>query len=251
VADNPGWTILGDNPAAAALRTAAAFVDPPEPITLATEPGPVPDDAFAIGPAILSSSVERVAPYYSAFESVDEVKRALDSGEAGRVYGCFASFRVSRGVSGDDLSYSALLPVTAVVLDLLPQPVSRVHARRASLLSADDAWFVTLRFGDDTIATIEALAVLEPAAGLSRDLLLEITASDRVLRAEPMRQSVVVSPIGGPSVAHPWWEDLNERFLALVAKRSTDPHNNAGSRLRAVWAALQQSAQTGEPIPTH
>jgi hypothetical protein len=248
VTDIGNWTILGANPVADALRDTARFVDAPTPITLATQTGDIPDDAFAIGPAILTSSVERVVPFYSAFEAIEEIQRALDAGEAGRVYGCFTSFRVARGMPANDVALGALLPAVAVTLDLLPNPIVRVHARRASLLAASDAWFVSLRCADDTIATIEALAVLDPAAGLTRDLLVEVTASDRVLRAEPMRQSVVVESLGAAGVSHPWWEDLNERFLKLVASRASTPHNQAGSRLRDVWAAVQASAESGEPI---
>lgn len=248
MADIGNWAILGANPVADALRDTARFVDAPIPITLATQPGDVPADAFAIGPATLSSSVERVAPYFSAFEAIEEIKRALDVGEAGRLYGCFTSFRVARGVAGDHVTMRALLPAIAVTLDLLPSPIVRAHARRASLFAANDAWFVTLRCADETIATIEALAVLDPADGLSRDLLVEVTASERVLRAEPMRQSVVVEPLGAAATTYPWWEDLNERFLKLVASRASQPHNHAGTRLRAVWAAVQASAESGRSI---
>lgn len=242
------WTIIGDNPIAESLRDAAHFVDTSTLITVATQPGDIPDDAFAIGPVVLSSSVERVVPYFCAFEAVEEVKRVLDGGEAGTVYGCFTSFRVARGASSDDVALGGVLPALAVTLDLLSGQVARVHARRASLLTNDDAWFVTLRYADETIATIEALAVLDPAAGLARDLLVEVSASERVLRAEPMRQAVVVEPLGAAGTSHPWWEDLNERFLKLVARRVSMPNDNAGSRLRTVWAAIQTSVDSGQPV---
>lgn len=243
------WTILGDNPIATALAGAARFVDVATPLTLATQPGEIPVDAVAIGPAILSSSVERVVPYFSAFEAIETLMHTLAEGEAGSVYGCFTSFRIPRGSSSDDAALRCLLPALAVTLDLLPSPVTRVHARRASLLTDADAWFVTLRHADDTIATIEALAVLDPAAGLTRDMLVEVTASDRVLRAEPMRQAVVVEAIGAAGTSHPWWEDLNERFLKLVVQRAALPNDHAGSRLRAIWAAIQSSAESGQPVP--
>lgn len=242
------WTITGDDPLAVALRDAARFVDSSTPITLATQPGDIPVDAYGIGPAITSSTVERVVPYYSAFEAIEEVKRVLDAGEAGSVYGCFTSFRIARGCASEDVTMEALLPAISLTLDLLHSPVTRVHARCDSLLASDDAWFVTLRLADETIVTIEALAVLDPAAGLTRDLLVEVTASDQVLRAEPMRQAVVVEPLGAAGASHPWWEDLNERFLKLLVIRSSMPDDNAGSRLRAVWAAVLQSVSDRQPV---
>ncbi len=248
MASDGNWTIIGDNPVADSLRDAAQFVDTATPITLATEPNDVPSDAFAIGPTILVTSVERVVPYYLAYEAIEEIKRALDAGEAGTVYGCFTSFRIARGSDSESVAHNALLPALAVTLALLPSPVTRVHCTRASLLTDNDAWFVTLRLADDTIVTIEALAVLDPAEGLGRDVLIEVTGSERVLRAEPKRQSVVVESLGSAARLHPWWEDLNERFLKLLADHASLPHDHAGSRLRTVWTAIQQSAETGQPV---
>jgi predicted dehydrogenase len=248
VANTGNWTIIGDNPVAEALREASRFVETTTPITLATEPGDIPKDAFAIGPTILATQVERIVPYYLAYEAIGEVKRALDAGEVGRVYGCFTSFRIARGHDGESVAHNALLPALGVTLHMLPAPITRVHATRASLLAGDDAWFVTLRLADETIVTIEALAVLDPAEGLGRDILIEVTGSERVLRAEPNRQSVVVESLGAATRHHPWWEDLNERFLKLLAEQATTPPTDAGTRLRAAWSAIQQSADSGKPV---
>jgi predicted dehydrogenase len=248
VASTGNWTIIGNNAVAEALRESSRFVETETPITLATEPKNVPTDAFAIGPTILLTSVERVVPYYLAYEAIGEVKRALDAGEMGSVYGCFTSFRITRGHDSEFVAHNALLPALAVTLHLLPAPVTRVHATRASLLAGDDAWFVTLRLADETIVTVEALAVLDPAGGIGRDVLIEVTGSERVLRAEPKHQSVVVESLGTAARLHPWWEDLNERFLKLLAEQATTPPTQAGSRLRAAWSALQQSADSGQPV---
>jgi len=243
-----GWSILGNHRLADSLRDAARFVAAPFPITIATDPVDVPDDAFPIGPAVLFSNVERGVPYYCAFEAIEEITRTLAAGEAGQTYGCYTSFRISRGSTTDEVAYNCLLPALAVTLDLFASPAQRIHARRSSLLSTDDSWFVTIRLEDETILTIEALAVLDPAATLDRDLLVEVTASDRVLRAEPMRQAVVVEPVGGVSIAFPWWENLSERFLKLVAERAALQHPTAGSRLRNIWEAVQESAESGMPV---
>lgn len=248
MAESNNWTIVGNNPVADALRVASRYVDAPVPIRLATEPDDLTPETFAIGPTILRSSVERVVPYYMAYEALGEVKRALDAGEAGKVYGCFTSFRINRGADATSVAYNALLPALAVAFDLLPGPITRVHATRASLLAENDAQFVTLRLADDTILTVEAMAVLDPADGINRDILVEVTASDRVLRAEPKRQSVVVESLGRAARVHPWWEDLNERFLRLLVERSSDPPTDAGSRLRSAWAAIETSVETGEAV---
>jgi hypothetical protein len=132
-----------------------------------------------------------------------------------------------------------------VVLDLLPGTVTRARAKRASLVAENDAWFITLRCDDEVIATIEAMAVIDGSP--ARDMLIEVTASDQVLRAEPTHQAVIVEPVGGAASTHPWWEDMPERYLQQVVRRANDAPDNAGSRLRAVWTAIQRSAQSGEP----
>jgi predicted dehydrogenase len=142
--------------------------------------------------------------------------------------------------------YNALLPAVATTLDLLAGDITRVWGRHASLFATQDAWFVTLRFADETIASIEALSATEPAQG--RELLVEVTGSERVLRAEPLRQAVVVERLGSAPAHQPWWEDVAERYLQLVQRRAEEPHGNAGSRLRAVWSAIQRSAEAGEPV---
>jgi hypothetical protein len=176
------------------------------------------------------------------------VKRSIDAGEAGRIYGCFTSFRVNRGQDSQSVDFNALLPALAVTFDLLPGDISRVHATRASLMAENDAWFVTIKLADETILTIEAMAVLDPAEGINRDVLVEVTASERVLRAEPKRQSVVVESLGSASKVHPWWEDLHERFLHLLVERAANPPTDAGTRLRTVWSAIQKSAETGQAV---
>ena len=238
------WRIPGDNPLASRLREAARYVPTASAITIATEASDVTPEAFVLGPVVLEAG-ERIVPFYAAFEAIEEIARAIAANEIGRVYGCFASFRVARGAAGDDLVSNALLPIVALALDLLPSSPTRVWARRASLFAADDAWFVTLRLADETIVTLEALASNAPGSG--QELLVEVTGSEQVLRAEPTRQAVIVEPLDGAATAHPWWEDLAERYLRLVIRRAAQPADGSGARLCAVWGALMQSAERGQP----
>ncbi len=242
---NAGWTILGDTGLARLLRQAARYIDTDHSLTIATEAGDAPTDAIGVGPGVYASSIRHVVPYFTAFEAIEEIQRAIDSGEVGRVYGCYASMRIPRGSSPDALVAGAVGPILAVCRDLLPAPVTRVWASRASLFAEHDAWFITLKLADEVIVTIEALA----AAGASaRELLVEVTGSDRVLRAEPTTQGIRVEPLGGEAMVWPWWEDLAERFLALVDRRAAAGRWIDGDDLRAVWDAAQRSAESGQAI---
>jgi len=240
------WNIPGDNSLAVGLRGVSRYVDIDSPVTILTESGQSGANAFALGAAVLDSDATRLVPFYAGFDALETVKRALDAGDVGSVYGGFGSFRVARGTSGEELKLSALLPILALALDLLPEPVISVFANRASLFAADDAWFVTLRLANETIITLEAMASCDPAAG--RELLIEITGSDRVLRAEPFRQSVVVESLGAAPVAQTWWEDPYERYLQLLATRASQPATNDIDRIRNVWQAMLESADSGQRI---
>ncbi len=240
-----GWTILGDTGIARLLREAARYVDTDKPLTIATESGDIPPEAIGVGPAVYASTVRHVVPYFTAFEAIEEVQRAIESGEVGRVYGCYASMRIPRGSSADALIAGAVGPILAVCRDLLPDPVTRVWATRSSLFGEGDSWFITMRLSTDVIVTIEALA---SAGASARELLVEVTGSDRVLRAEPTTQGIRVEPLGGEVMVWPWWEDLAERFLALVDRRAAAGRWLDGDDLRAVWQAIQQSAGTSQSV---
>jgi hypothetical protein len=241
-----GWEIHGTDQIADLLRQAAGFISTDVPITICTDQDHDSPDAFALGPAVLHSSTERVVPFFSAFEAVEATRTAVDSGTAGKLYGCFTSVRIPRGSSADQVKLNGLLPALAMTLDTIPGAVQRVWARRASLYAQDDAWFATIRLEDETLLTVEAIAMLQPPT--EREILLEVTASDQVLRAEPTRQAIVIESLGSAPRVAPWWENLAERYLQLVATRAQQSHWVAGSRLRAVWNATMQSATAGEPI---
>jgi len=240
------WTIVGTHPFAEELQAAARYVPIDTPVTIVTVGDVAPPDAWVVGPASLSSRGERYAPYYAAFEAIETLKQGFDSGEVGALYGLFGSFRVSRETSPADVPLNALLPLLGIALDLIAEPVVRAWATNASLLAENDAWFVHLRTAAETLLTLEAIACCDPVQG--SELLVEVTGHDRVLRAEPMRQAVVVERLGTAPAHQPWWEDLGERYLRLIAARHAHPADRAGSRLRAVYGAVMRSAKEGEPV---
>lgn len=240
------WSIIGEGPVADDLRRASRFVRTESPLKVVVDPAPDIAEAFAIGAAAIQTAAERVVPLESAFEAVVAVRDAVASGEIGRIYGCFTSLRLPRGSTPEEVLHSGLLPALALTLDVVPGDPERVWAKRASLFEPDDAWFVTIRLTDETLLTIEAMAS-EPAGG-DRHLLVELTGSERVLRAEPTRQAVVIESLDSPTRRAPWWEDLGERYLHLVVKRAALPADPGGTRLRATWDALLTSSSTGEPV---
>jgi hypothetical protein len=238
------WNISGSHPVVEALRAAAAVIPTAVTTTISSDASE-DSDAVVIGPALLESS-GRVVPFHAAFEAIEVVKREIEGGASGSIYGCFTSMRIERGASAAEVRWSALLPAIAVTLDTIPGVVGRVWAERTSLFSNSDAWFVTMRYADDTLLTIEAAAMANPGAG--RELLVEVTAAERVLRAEPTRQAVIIEAFDAPTRRAPWWEDLAERYLQLVMVRDAERDRRLGQRIREVWKAVEASAETGKPV---
>jgi predicted dehydrogenase len=240
------WTILGSSPTAEALRHAALFIDAPEERIVVADGTDVPTGAITTGAAALHPNADRVVSELLGFRVFEDALSLTRGGELGALYSVFGSFRLTRGASDEVVRHEALLPLLCYGLALLPQPVTRVWATAASVETQDDCWFVTLRFEDDVIVSLEALAVADPAA--SSEALVEIIGAERVLRCEPTRQSVSVERVGQATHLAPWWEDGAERLLQLLA--SPEPPLVDGARLRAVWDAALQSAQDGQPRTT-
>ncbi len=239
-------TVIGSDPLAEAIRNLAHPPELAEPRTLVTSGTSVPDGAVATGMAMLSPDAVDLLPEYLSFNVMSEVRELVASRECGTIYGGYASHRVESLTTREELSEFGLLPVLSVMLALFPGPVERVWATTANILSSaePDAWFVHIRFADDRLVTIEVLAVNDLNTG--DELLVEITGSEKVLRVEPMRQSVWVERWNEPSIRRLWWEIPAERLVGLLANDSVV--SGDGPRLRQIWDAVIQSSNSGMPV---
>lgn len=244
MAETGNWTILGGDELADQLREAARYIDAPAALTVSTDPDDMPHGAIATGAALLASDTRSVISPLYGFRVLEEAARTVQSGEAGSIYGFFGSYRLERGTPPGELRDGALVPLLAYALEISHSSVERVFVKRASLVAENDALFVTLTLADETLLTLEAMATRPPGAG--PQVLVEIIGSERVVRAEPTRQAVVVEPLDGHARALAWWEDEAERLLAFIAARSTEIRS--AERLREVWSALEQSIESGEAI---
>lgn len=239
------WHIIGGDDVADHLRHATPYVTASESTTVVTDAATIPAGAIVTGRAAIVENAERFVPHLLGFRVVEEVARAVHQGEAGKLYGCFGSYRGHRGIDPEHVAVDGLLPLLSATLEIIQGNVTRVWARTASLLADNDAWFVTVCVGD-VIVTLEAMATANPTS--STELLIEVTGSDRVFRAEPTRQAITIAPNNGPVDTIGWWEDAGERFLQRVLRLESDPMTGSANRLRQTWYAVQESARSGSAV---
>lgn len=240
------WHIIGEGDLAQHLRSATDYVKPTEPTTVVTNAETVPEGAIATGRAMLLPNAGQIVPHLLAFRVVNEVVRAVHAGDVGQVYGCYGSLRVPRGTDPEDVELDALLPLLALALETVEGDVSSVWARRSSLLAEGDAWFVTINIGA-AILTLEAMASTDPPPPNTAEMLIEVTGSEQVLRAEPFRQAVTVAPYDAPARSYGWWEDAGERLLQRILTLDERPMQSSAARLRLTWQAIQESSVSGTP----
>lgn len=124
------WNIIGGDELAEQLRADAVYVKSSIGRTLITQAKTVPEGAIATGKAMLVPDAVNIVPHLLGFRVIDEVARAVHSGEVGQVYGCFGSYRVPRGTNPHEVAADALLPLLAVTLEILDGDVTDVWARR-------------------------------------------------------------------------------------------------------------------------
>lgn len=245
--NDAGWHIIGSDDLAQHLSSATRRVPSDGARTVVTEADVVPEGAIATGRAMTVRDAQAIVPHLAGFRVVDELIRSVHNDEVGLIYGCYGSMRVPRGTSPDEVAHDALLPLLATALEIVSDDVTDVWARRASLLAEGDAWFVTIHLGS-VIMTLEALATTDDAASDSFELLLEVTGSEQVIRAEPFRQAVTVAPFNGPARSHGWLEDAGERLLHRILDLDDRPMQGSAQRLQTVWEAVHTSAATGQPV---
>lgn len=226
---NSTWTIIGNNDLAAYLTEAAHHVPLDRPVIVSTDRSDLPNGAIATGGGMLHPGATLIVPDLLAFEAVDELAVNVASGGVGIIYGCSGAYRLPRGSTPEEVEHEALLPLLAVVLEILDTDVTDIWCRRASLLDEGDAWFLSLHFGP-VVVTLEAMATVEDDA---EELVIEVTGSDRSLRAEPFLQPQ---------------PDAGERLLRRIATLDTTPVRSPASRLHVAWNAIQESARTGQPV---
>jgi predicted dehydrogenase len=205
---------------------------------------PIADLPGELEAAAESGQLRQFSPHFGR----PVVRRLLADardGRVGRPYGLYAAHRLPRGSAG---AFTAgVSGLVTLALEVIEAPPVRVQATRAAF-GDDEAWFLLLRFDDDTIATLECSAVLPPGGPESGNLLVELTGSDAVLRAEPGRQSLRVTATDGRQSAYDWAPNPAGPLLQHALEVLERPAPLTQARIVDVLRAVRESAASGEPV---
>jgi len=196
--------------------------------------------------ALASGSIVQVSPLVG-YAPLREVAERVRRGEIGRPYGLFALHHLPRDAAADlDARLADLLHY---VLEVLESPVVRVYARRSALFGEqNDTWHSILHLAGEMLVTLEVAACLSAGWPEPERLLVEVTGSDAVLRAEPTRQAVHATKRDGLTRAVPWWPDPTAGYLEAALARLEQPDPPSELRYLEVLSALLSAATEQQAV---
>lgn len=178
---------------------------------------PIPDLDERLAGAIVDGRLKLMSRLHS-LPAMARLWADCRAGRYGRLYGVYAAHRLPRNYSSDlDSSVSDLI---VYITSLIDSPLERIQVTKADHGDVA-AWFILARFADQTIATLEVGALLPDADEPNGELLVEVTGSDAVLRAEPERQSVVVNGPGGVQM-QAWYAEPSGPLLQHASQLMQD-----------------------------
>lgn len=168
----------------------------------------------------------------------------VERGALGRRLSVYASARSKRRNADSLVDLGA--PILDFLVTILGTPVESVMATNQSILAeTPDAWFVTVRFADGLVATLDLGAFLPDSYPHDCELRLELCGTDQAILVEPANVAVtVIGPSGlGRDDCYPdSYDDRLRRFAEAVQTGAVV------SPAASVIAAAHRSAAAGEVV---
>jgi hypothetical protein len=206
---------------------------------------PLSDTGDEARAALTSGKVVQVSPL-RGYVALETLRAEVRRGVLGQAYGLFAAHRFGQ-VPGQVFGErgGALLHY---VYEVIGEPLEMVQTTRATLFgSQPDACFIVARASSGLLLTLEFAASLVEKAVVREQVLVEATGSGAVLRAEPTRQSILISGRSGTS-EQPWWISQAPGFVAAALSAAQTPDSKREVGFLDFLAAVRQSADAGEPV---
>jgi hypothetical protein len=174
---------------------------------------PIEDPSSDLVEALAAGNLKLMSSLHG-LPTMARLRVDCQAGRYGRRYGVYAARRLPRNF-GDDVRH-ALADLVVYVSSLIDSQLERIQVTRSDQ-NGTPAWFILARFNDETIATIEVGAMLPDAESPEGELLVEVTGSDAVLRAEPERQSIFVFGNAGVQ-RQSWYAEPSEYLLRYAVQ---------------------------------
>ncbi|HEY7035829.1 MAG TPA: Gfo/Idh/MocA family oxidoreductase [Thermomicrobiales bacterium] len=138
------------------------------------------------------------------------------------------------------------VPILDFLLTILGDPVESVMATNQRILGpSPDAWFLTIRFADGLVATLDLGTFLPDSYPHDLELRLELCGTDRAILVEPANVAVTVIGPSGPRRDDGYPDEFDDRLRHFVAAVQAD---NVVSPALSVAAAARRSAAAGEVV---
>ena len=170
------------------------------------------------------------------------IVRDVQAGELGQRLSAYASARAKQSTT--DVLADLGAPLIDFLLQLFGSEVDSVMATNERVGGADlDAWFLTLRFADGFVATVDLGTFLPATYPEDLEIRLEVSGTDAVIIAEPENVAVTVIGPGGIERDHSYTQSYHDdyRQFATTLVSATD------SPTHRVITAARRSAETDAP----
>ncbi len=178
--------------------------------------------------------------------ALDEVR----AGGVGDVLAVYASLHLPAGGAGASFEQETSDLLDAA-LAFVPGPLERVFAEGER--SGDgriEALQAVGRFASGAVLTLEAATVLPKALGEGRDLVIEVTGSEGLVRVEPDRAALTVAASASSLRRVPWREDpIAEACAAWLAGADEGSEEAVADRsLVVAMRMIKRSRAKGEAV---
>jgi len=162
----------------------------------------------------------------------------VQGGALGQRLAAYASGRTKRRVGDPLVELGA--PLIDFLIQIFGENVVSVMATNERVGGDDfDAWFLTLRFADDLVATVDLGNFLPDAYPDDLELRLELSGTDAVIIAEPENVAVTVIGRTGTAQDNSYSRSYHEDLLQFARAVAT---NEQMPVMRVVAAARRSAA---------
>lgn len=166
------------------------------------------------------------------------IVREVQGGALGQRLAAYASARTKQATSDALLDLGA--PLIDFLIQILGTEIESVMATNERVGGDDlDAWFLTLRFADGLVATVDLGNFLPPSYPDDLELRLELSGAEAVIIAEPENVAVTVIGLHGTTQDNSYSRSYHDDFRQFATAVAGDKQRPV---MRVIDAARRSAA---------